>query len=154
MKKNICLIASCGGHLMEMLQLLPAVEKYPFYIVTEKNTVSIGLVKPYRHYFLLQQERKSISFVFRFLYNIFASLVYLLINRPKIIVTTGAGAVYPTCRIGKWLGSKIIYIESFAKHDSPSTTGKLVHPFADAFFVQWPKMQTIYENSRYDGTVY
>lgn len=139
---------------MEMMQLIPAVEKYPFYVITERNTMSIDVVKPFKHHFLLQQERKSFMFIPRFIYNLFASLFFLLLERPKVIITTGAGAAYPTCRLGKFMGAKIIYIESFAKHDSSSLTGRLIYPFADEFFVQWPEMKSIYKKSRYDGTVY
>lgn len=65
-----------------------------------------------------------------------ASLFFLLIERPDVIITTGAGASYPTCRIGKWLGKKVIYIESFAKLHNASVTGKKVYAFADEFYVQ------------------
>lgn len=139
---------------MEMMQLLPAIKKYPYYIITEKNAMSYDIVRRHNHHFLLQQERKSATFAFRFLYNILASLYYFILEHPKVIISTGAGAAYPTCRIGKWLGAKIIYIESFAKHDSQSLTGKMVYPFADFFFVQWPEMKSVYKKSQYHGTVY
>ena len=40
------------------------------------------------------------------------------------------------CCIGKLFGSKIIYIESFAKLNKASVTGKMIYPFADQFYVQ------------------
>lgn len=154
MKKKICLISSCGGHFMELMQLLPAVKDYDIYIVTEKNIASKAIVEKYKHYYLAQQERKNICFLFKFTYNIIMSFFYLVKERPSIILTTGAGASYPTCRIGKMMGKKIIYVESFAKLDSKSMTGAMIYPFADYFFVQWEEMKHIYPKALYYGTVY
>ena len=154
MKKKICLVSSCGGHFMELMQLLSAVKEHDFYIVTEKNIASKAIVEKYRHYYLVQQERKSLSFLFKFAYNIIASLLYLVKENPSIIITTGAGASYPTCKLGKLLGKKVIYVESFAKLDDKSVTGEMVYPFADYFFVQWEEMIRVYPNALYHGTVY
>ena len=139
---------------MELMQLLSAVKEHDFYIVTEKNIASKAIVEKYRHYYLVQQERKSLSFLFKFAYNIIASLLYLVKENPSIIITTGAGASYPTCKLGKLLGKKVIYVESFAKLDDKSVTGEMVYPFADYFFVQWEEMKRVYPNAIYHGTVY
>ena len=154
MKKKICLVSSCGGHFMELMQLLPAVKEQDFYIVTEKNIASKAIVEKYRHYYLVQQERKSLSFLFKFAYNIIASFLYLIKENPSIIITTGAGASYPTCKLGKLLGKKVISVESFAKLDDKSVTGEMVYPCADYFVVQWEEMKRVYPNALYHGTVY
>lgn len=154
MKKKICLVASCGGHIMELLQLVPAVEGADFYIVTEKNPAAESLLTSYRHYYLYQQQRKGWTFPFVFVSNIILSLYYLLKESPSIIISTGAGASYPTCRLGKLFKKKIIYIESFAKLNSSSLTGRLVYPFADYFFVQWEEMKKVYPKAICHGTVY
>ena len=36
-KTKVCLISSCGGHFMELMQLLPLVKDKLYYIVTEKR---------------------------------------------------------------------------------------------------------------------
>ncbi len=153
-KPKVCLVSSCGGHFMELMQLLPAVKDSNYYIVTERNISSAETVKKYSHHYLLQQERKNVSFIFKFVINILLSVWYLIKEQPDIILTTGAGASYPTCRIGKLMGKKVIYVESFAKLNNRSVTGKLIYPFADYFFVQWPEMKKIYPNAIYCGTVY
>lgn len=151
---KVCLVSSCGGHFMELMQLLPAFENQDFYIVTEKNIASSHFLQKYRHYYLIQQERKDISLFFKFSINIILSLYYLIKENPSVIVSTGAGASYPTLRIGKLLKKKIIYIESFAKIENSSKTGMLVYPFADHFFIQWPELKKKYPNAEYHGTVY
>ena len=154
MKKKICLVSSCGGHFMELMQLLPAVKDNDFYIVTEKNVASMAIVEKYKHYYLVQQEREGISFIFKFGWNILLSFIYFIIERPTTIITTGAGASYPTCLFARIFKRRIIYVESFAKLDSESVTGKMVYPFADYFFVQWPEMKKVYPKGIYSGTVY
>lgn len=108
----------------------------------------------HKHYYLKQQQRRGEAFIFIFVWNILLSTLYFLWERPTTVITTGAGASYPTCKIAKMFARKVIYVESFAKLTSQSVTGKMVYPFADVFFVQWPEMQKVYPNAKYAGTVY
>lgn len=153
-KPKVCLVSSCGGHFMELMQLLPLVEGKQYYIVTEKNVASTSAVEKHRHHYLLQQERGGISFAFKFGWNIILSFIYFMREQPTTVITTGAGASYPTCLFARIFKRRVIYVESFAKLDSESVTGKMVYPFANFFFVQWPEMQKVYPNSIYSGTVY
>lgn len=152
--KKICFISSAGGHLMELKQLFPIAKGYKYYIVTEKNEVAVNEINHNNSYFLLQQERRDWKFMFIFLFNICKSLYILIKERPTHIITTGAGAVFPTCLMGKIIGVKIVYIESFAKINSKSMTGKLVYLFADRFYVQWEDMLKVYPKALYHGSVY
>ena len=52
-KQKICLVSSCGGHFMELMQLLPLVEGKDYYIVTEKNVASTGTVEKHPHHYLV-----------------------------------------------------------------------------------------------------
>ncbi|WP_368431051.1 hypothetical protein [Weissella confusa] len=49
---------------------------------------------------------------------------------------------------------KIIFIESYAKSNSPTLTGKIVYRFADMFIVQWEEMKHIYPKALYLGSIY
>ncbi len=70
------------------------------------------------------------------------------------VVTTGAGVAVPFCYAGRLYGARVVYIESFARVTSPSLTGRLVHPVATAFFVQWPQMLTHFRKAVYEGPVF
>lgn len=154
-RRKICLVSSCGGHFMELLQIIPAVKNCNYYVVTEYNIASKDTTERFEmHYFLKQQERRSIVFIYVFVYNMIKSLFIVLKERPTHILTTGAGAVFPTCIFGKLLGAKIIYIESFAKINSKSMTGRLLYKLVDRFYVQWEDMLTIYPKALYYGSVY
>ena len=151
---KVCLVSSCGGHFMELMQLIPAVEGLDFYVVTERNYSLEQIAGHYKHHYLYQQQRHGKSFVFRFLTNIFLSLYFFVKERPTTVITTGAGAAFPTCLFAKLLFRKVIYVESFAKLKHKSVTGRLVYHFADEFYVQWPEMKNVYPKAKYYGTVY
>ena len=55
------------------------------------------------------------------------------------------------CFIGKLFKAKIIYIETLAKIDSLSITGKNVYKIADKFYVQWKSLADKYEKAEYIG---
>ena len=81
---------------------------------------------------------------------------FLLLKRenPDCIISTGALASYPICKLGKMRGKKIIYIESFARVDTPSLTGKLMYGVADIFIVQWEEMLQFFPNAIYGGGIF
>ena len=151
---KVCLASSSGGHFMQLKQLFDITEKYNSFIVTEKNIMSLQLKSKYKIKYLVQQERKNIDFIFKFFINILKSIWIVTIERPDIIISTGAGATYPMCRLVKISGGKVVFIESFAKIKSPTVTGKRVYKFADEFYVQWPEMLKYYPKAKYRGGIY
>ena len=88
------------------------------------------------------------------LFNFIYSLYIFLKERPDIIISTGALSVIPTFFIGKLFKKKLVFIESFAKIESPTKTGKLLYKFTDVFIVQWSEMKKIYPNAIYLGSIY
>ena len=61
---------------------------------------------------------------------------------------------YPVCFLAKRKGMKIIYIESFARVDAPSLTGKLMYSLADLFLVQWEEMLEVFPKATYAGGIF
>ena len=151
---KICLVSSTGGHLIELKKIVPAVKDHEIFFVTEKSEMSNDLKDIFKVYYLVQQERKNINFIVNMVRNLFKSLNVLIRENPKLIISTGAGAVFPICLMGKIFGKKIIYVESFAKVNSPSLTGKLVYKFADEFYIQWESLRKFYPKAKYKGALY
>ena len=77
-------------------------------------------------------------------------------EKPDVIISTGVLACIPMIYIGHLLKKKVIYIESFAKINSPTMTGKLVYKkkWADQFYVQWKSMKKYYPAAIYKGGIY
>ena len=79
----------------------------------------------------------------------FEQLFIYLLERPDIVITTGAGLVIPMCLIAKFFKKKVIYIESFARINSINKSGKFLYKYADLFIVQWQSLLKIYPNAIY-----
>ena len=60
----------------------------------------------------------------------------------------------PLCLLVKVTGGKLIYIESFAKVNSGTETGKFLYKVADQFYVQWESMKEIYPEALFCGGIY
>lgn len=150
---KVCFTASSGGHLVEISQLKELTEKFKSFLVTEYcENEGIGFCD--KVYFLNQVNRKELFFVPKFIKMFWRSYKILKKENPDIIISTGALMTYPFCVLGKVLGKKIVYIESFARTQNGSLTGRLVYPFADVFIVQWKKLKKVYPKSIYLGGIF
>ena len=155
---RICFASSSGGHFEELMCLKEdLMKKYPSFIVTEetsstKNTTAVSDIDMY---YLQLINRKEKDFLKVLAANTRRSIEILKKERPSIIITTGVLSVIPLCLMGKlFFGAKLIYIESFAKTDTPTLTGKLLYRFADKFMVQWESMLKVYPKAVYRGGVF
>ena len=153
MKKKVCFIASSGGHFEQLMMLKPLMEKHDSFIVTEKTKYSVSNSK-FNTYYLKQVNRREFKFLFNMIINSFKSIIIFIKEKPEVVISTGALATIPICLISKIFKRKIIFIESFAKVNSPTLTGKLVYKFADRFYVQWEEMKEFYPNALYEGGIY
>lgn len=152
-KIKICLASSSGGHFEQLMMLKLLIEKYSGYIVTERigYDIKVGDI-PVKY--VLPINRTDKTFFLKFFVNIVKSFFIILYDRPDCIISTGALAAVPLMVWTKLFGGKVIYIESFAKIDSPNLSGKIVYKFADQFYVQWKSMKKFYPNAIYKGGIY
>lgn len=150
---KLCLTSSSGGHYEQLLILTALNDDYDCFVVTEKTPYSNG-PKGLRTYWLSQVNRSNPLFIFPLLKNLFFSSRVLRKEKPDIIISTGVLSTIPLCLLGKLRGSKLIYIESYAIVDSATATGKLLSRVADAFYVQWPEMLSVFPDARFVGGIY
>src|SRR3989338_9101984 len=106
---KIAIPSSAGGHLTEILQVREAYDKYERFFITVKRRDTEDLAKNEKVYFVDDTGRSLIGLV----KNTISSLKIMSKEKPDVIITTGAGAAIPSCIIGKLLGAKILYIESY-----------------------------------------
>ena len=152
-KPKICFSASSGGHLEELLMLRPLMERYDSFIVTEKTAYTASL-SGVRCRYLLQVNRKERAFLPRMAVNAVRALLICLTERPDVVVCTGALATVPLCLLARGMGAKLVFIESYAKVNTPTRTGKLLYRFAHRFYIQWPELREHYPAALYKGGVY
>lgn len=150
---KICFAASSGGHFEQIMMLKPLMESYESFIITEKTNYSVDN-QDIKFYYLRQVNRHEIKFLYNMIINIVITLKVFFKEKPDVVISTGALATIPICVIAKLFKKKIIFIESFAKINSPTLTGKLVYKFSDQFYVQWESMKEIYPKAICKGGIY
>ena len=150
--KKVIFVASSGGHLSEILKLKKLFNEYEYLLVTEKTEVTSNLDNEYNIQYLKYGPNKNkIKYLGSVIYNTFKSIKILFTFKPKTVISTGAQVGGIMCFFAKLLGKKVIYIESLAKVNSLSTTGKMVYPFANKFYVQWESLKKKYKKAEYLG---
>ncbi len=145
---KIGIISSCGGHLTEVMCLRLIYEKYEhFYVINDKIVLTKEMDR--KTYFISHSERDL-----KFFINLVEAIGILLKERPKVLLSTGAGPIVPFALIGRFLfGCKIIYIETITRVDTPSLTGKLMYYLANHFYYQWRELAIYFPRGQYCGSL-
>lgn len=75
-------------------------------------------------------------------------------ERPDIIISSGAAVAVPFFYLGKLFGSKVVYIEVFDRIDKATVTGRMVYPITDLFIVEWEEMKRVYPKAINLGSIF
>jgi len=76
---------------------------------------------------------------------------------PEVLILNGPGTCCMLCiaayfnRLIGIRSPKLVYVESFARVESLSLSGRLLRPFVDRFIVQWPGLARKYPGTEYLG---
>ncbi len=164
---KICIAASAGGHLTEVLQLEEVWKGKNHFFITDKriNGVDLSMREKYDNFSAPANskaclEKEKVYFIipsrrnyFKFGISFMQSLYIILKERPNVIISTGAEIGYPSLLIGHYLGIKTIYIETLARINSPSLCGKLIYGKCDHFYIQWPEQKKFFPKAKYVGSI-
>ena len=154
-KMKICFVSSSGGHLEQIMQLKGVFNTYDCFFVTSKTKASESMKeKKYLVNDLSRKDTNIFQYIIKTIECIKEANNILNIENPDIVITTGAGAAIPLCLLAKFKKKKLIYIESFARIDTPNATGKLLYYFADVFIIQWPELKKYFPKAIYGGWIY
>lgn len=152
-KKKICFAASSGGHWEELMCLREiANENNTFYVTEEGGQVADSNILDV--YTLPQINRHEKAFFKHFIALFREAHRIMKKEKPDVIITTGALMAFPFCILAKLCKKKVIYVESFARINDRSLTGRLVYPFADLFLVQWESLMKYYPKAKYVGSIF
>lgn len=148
---KVCIACSAGGHLIEVLQVKEAYKNYDYFFLTFYRKGIIDEIKNEKKYFITDPRRNIILFFKSF----FETAKIIFKEKPKVVISTGAGVALPAIILSKlFLRSKIIFIESFTRIHEPSLSGKISYYFSDLFFVQWKQLLKAYgKKAIYRGSV-
>jgi UDP-N-acetylglucosamine transferase subunit ALG13 len=138
----VCLAASGGGHVRQLLELEEAWAGYDCFVVSEDTAFSRSIVEKYPvfyvQHFALGQAKLGMPFrmLSAGIHNLVASAKLVLRKRPHIVISTGAGSAFFTVALARLLGAKFILIESFARFDKLSLFARIASPLATHKIVQ------------------
>jgi len=165
---RVLAVLGSGGHTTEMLRIVKILddEFMPLsfvYAETDKHSsdqVKEVIEKPYSIRTIprareVKQSWKST--VLSTLRAIFHAIPIMFDLRPDLLLLNGPGTCIPLVIAAFVLqlttnhDVKIVFIESFCRVERLSMTGKLLYPFSDIFFVQWPELLASYPRAIYRG---
>ena len=147
---KICLAASAGGHLTELLQLQPAWENKEHFYVSDARPNALGLAKTSKVFFVTVPRRNPVKLAL----NFFQSLHIFLKEQPDLVVSTGADVAVHICLIAKTFGKQVVFIESFCRVQQASESGKIMYGKADLFLVQWKENLEFFPKAEFKGSVF
>ena len=149
-KKKICLAASAGGHLTELLSISDSWQNYETFFVTTVPVVQDNLKASGSVYVVGECNRENIGLVLLVLVR---CIKIIFREKPDIVISTGAAAGCMICFLAKIMGAKIIWIDSITNVERISLSGRMVRYIADLFLVQWPELLSKYRKVEYAGTL-
>lgn len=129
-----------------------ALENDAFYVTEQGGQAEDSRLSPL--YLVPQINRKEKHFLLHFLKLFGKAFSILRREKPRVLITTGALAAFPFCAVQKLRRGKVVYVESFARVNNASLTGRLVYPFADLMLVQWESMTEVYPKAKYVGGIF
>jgi UDP-N-acetylglucosamine:LPS N-acetylglucosamine transferase len=143
---KVCIVSSCGGHLTEVRCLKPAYEVYEyFYVLDDKAMLPADMQG--KTYFVSHSERD-----WKFLLNLWEAFQLLRKEKPDIVLSTGAGLAVPFAIVGRYIfKTRIIFIETIARLNKPSLSGKIMYRLAHEFYYQWKALSQFFPKAKYGG---
>ncbi|MGB3795948.1 MAG: glycosyltransferase [Alteraurantiacibacter sp.] len=152
--KLLCLAASGGGHVRQLLDLAPLWQDFDHFFVTEDTALGQSIAQKHRTefvpHFALGQAKlgNPLKMLKAAISSFWASFGIVRRNRPDYIITTGAGSQLFIVAWAKLLGAKIILIDSFARFDRPSAFARLAGPLADLRVAQSAASAKVWGSAR------
>lgn len=146
-----------GGHTTELLNLVELLgDRYQYhYIVSQEDNLSADRITRSGAIDIVKRPRgKSTGVVAAGIKTLLVAAQAIRISwrvRPTAILSTGPAITVPVSLIGKLLGAKIIFVETGSRVSRLSLTGRIMYPWADLFFVQWPQLKKNSPKAIYAG---
>lgn len=147
--KKILLVASAGGHLVQLYRLFPAYKDLEMRVITTKSLtnsdmfvdVDVSVVKD-----------SNFDNKFALIITFFQVLTKYITFRPDVVLTTGAAPGLFAILIGRLFFKKVIWIDSIANGETMSFAGKIAKKVTVNCYSQWKNVAES-EGVQYIGKV-
>ena len=151
---RVCLAGSGGGHVRQILDLEPAWSTHDYFFVTEDTVLGRSVATQHRTHFVPHYAAGQVRMqgplkpLWGGLRNAFRSATIMLRERPDVVVSTGAGAVFFAVLWARLLGARVVVVDSFARFDRPSLFARLAQPLAHDLVVQSAALATVWPRAK------
>lgn len=148
LRPKVVALSSGGGHWVQLLRLRPAFEGSNLIFAT----VHLGYRAdvPGCEFRLIHDGNRSQKI--DLLKSATSILFLLLVERPDVVISTGAAPGYFGLYFAKLLRMKTIWVDSVANAEELSMSGQKAGRYADLWLTQWPHLATD-GGPRYVGSV-
>lgn len=150
---SLLLVAATGGHLAQLHELAPRLPDYDETArwVTFNTPQSRSLLKGTPHTFLPYTGPRDALTAVR---NTLPARRILVLTRPTLVVSTGNAIAVSFLPLAAYMGIPAAYIESAARADGPSLTGRILRPIPGirlySQYSSWAKPPWQYVGSIFD----
>ncbi len=131
------MVASYGGHWVQLKKLVPAFEGMELHYVSTTRDVA-GEVAPASFSVVpdanLAGKMRLAVLALRMLWVVARS-------RPDVVLSTGAAPGFFAILFGGWFGARTIWVDSLANAEALSRSGEKAGAFADLWLTQWPELE-------------
>jgi beta-1,4-N-acetylglucosaminyltransferase len=152
---DVLLVCSTGGHLLQLLALREAWDGFSRVWVTFDKSDARSLLTGERVVYAHGPTNRNFGLlaVRNLVRNLAGALRLVRLERPRVVLTTGAGVAVPYAWIGRLLGARVVYVESLTRIERPSLSCRLIAPVASRIYAQWPELPEAVPKARYVGSV-
>lgn len=143
-------MCTTGGHLLQMLALRSAWEARSRLWITHANSDATSMLHAERVVYAYSPTTRNLANLIR---NLRLAWRVVSRERPKLLITTGAGVAVPFAWVARLRGARIVYVESVTRIEDLSLSAKLVAPIAERLYVQWPELAEAHPRAVYCGNL-
>jgi UDP-N-acetylglucosamine:LPS N-acetylglucosamine transferase len=145
------LVASSGGHLLQLRHLASGLPEADWCWIAFDTPDARHLLRDCDVVHAHHPTNRNIRNLVR---NLVLAWRVVRDVRPRIVISTGAGVAVPFLWVARLRGARVIYVESFARTQNLSLTGRLVRPIAHRLFVQWEGAAARERGTEYVGSIF
>lgn len=135
-RPKLLAVSSGGGHWVQLLRLRSAFDGSDVVYATVREGYRSDIGDAPFHVIPDGNFSNKIRLV-RVAFGVFKLILRL---RPDVVVSTGAAPGYFALLFGKWMGARVIWIDSVANAEELSMSGRNAGAFVDLWLTQWPHL--------------
>ena len=147
-RRKLLAVSSGGGHWVQLLRVADAFRGCEVIFVTTHEAYR-SQVAGYKFYSIRDSSRSNKLALIRTAQQL---AFILAIERPDIVVSTGAAPGYIALRLARLFKAETVWLDSIANVDQLSLSGLKAGRYADLWLTQWPHLARP-EGPHYGGAV-